>query len=334
MVELDQFKYTLSTYDETLKEVKDSLDLENKERRITELDKSMEEPGFWDDPERSTKTVREAKNLKDTVDGYKHLEQQYEDIQVMIEMGYEENDPAMIPEIQEMLDEFVKELEELRTKTLLSGEYDGCNAILKLNAGAGGTEAMDWCSMLYRMYQRWADKKGFTTEVLDFLDGDEAGLKSITLQVNGENAYGYLKSEKGVHRLVRISPFNAAGKRQTSFVSCDVMPDIEEDLDVEINPDDLRIDTYRSSGAGGQHINKTSSAIRITKLSDIRGDVKDINFGNQIRSYVMQPYTLVKDHRTNAENGNVNAVMDGDIDLFISAYLKWISLKNQKTEEA
>ena len=375
MVELDQFKYTLSTYDETLKEVKDSLDLENKERRITELDKSMEEPGFWDDPERSTKTVREAKNLKDTVDGYKHLEQQYEDIPVMIAMGYEENDPAMIPEIQEMLDEFVKELEELRTKTLLSGEYDGCNAILKLNAGAGGTEAMDWCSMLYRMYQRWADKKGFTTEVLDFLDGDEAGLKSITLQVNGENAYGYLKSEKGVHRLVRISPFNAAGKRQTSFVSCDVMPDIEEDLDVEINPDDLRIDTYRSSGAGGQHINKTSSAIRIThlptgivvqcqnersqfqnkdkamqmlkaklyllkqqenaeKLSDIRGDVKDINFGNQIRSYVMQPYTLVKDHRTNAENGNVNAVMDGDIDLFISAYLKWISLKNQKTEEA
>ena len=375
MVELDQFKYTLSTYDETLKEVKDSLDLENKERRITELDKSMEEPGFWDDPERSTKTVREAKNLKDTVDGYKHLEQQYEDIQVMIEMGYEENDPAMIPEIQEMLDEFVKELEGLRTKTLLSGEYDGCNAILKLNAGAGGTEAMDWCSMLYRMYQRWADKKGFTTEVLDFLDGDEAGLKSITLQVNGENAYGYLKSEKGVHRLVRISPFNAAGKRQTSFVSCDVMPDIEEDLDVEINPDDLRIDTYRSSGAGGQHINKTSSAIRIThlptgivvqcqnersqfqnkdkamqmlkaklyllkqqenaeKLSDIRGDVKDINFGNQIRSYVMQPYTLVRDHRTNAENGNVNAVMDGDIDLFISAYLKWISLKNQKTEEA
>ena len=367
MVELDQFKYTLSTYDETLKEVKDSLDLENKERRITELDKSMEEPGFWDDPERSTKTVREAKNLKDTVDGYKHLEQQYEDIQVMIEMGYEENDPAMIPEIQEMLDEFVKELEELRTKTLLSGEYDGCNAILKLNAGAGGTEAMDWCSMLYRMYQRWADKKGFTTEVLDFLDGDEAGLKSITLQVNGENAYGYLKSEKGVHRLVRISPFNAAGKRQTSFVSCDVMPDIEEDLDVEINPDDLRIDTYRSSGAGGQHINKTSSAIRIThiptgivvqcqnersqfqnkdkamqmlkaklymlkqqenaeKLSDIRGDVKEIGWGNQIRSYVLQPYTMVKDLRTGEETGNVANVLDGGLDPFISAYLRWLSL--------
>ncbi|EBX3788316.1 MAG: peptide chain release factor 2 [[Clostridium] symbiosum] len=374
MVELDQFKYTLSTYDTTLVEVRDSLDLDNKVKRIDELDKSMEEPGFWDDPERSTKTVREAKNLKDTVETYRHLEQQYEDIQIMIEMGYEENDPSMIPEIQEMLDEFINSLEDIRTKTLLSGEYDNCNAILKLNAGAGGTEAMDWCSMLYRMYQRWADKKGYTTEVLDFLDGDEAGIKSITVQINGENAFGYLKSEKGVHRLVRISPFNAAGKRQTSFVSCDVMPDIEEDLDIEVNQDDLRIDTYRSSGAGGQHINKTSSAIRIThiptgivvqcqnersqfqnkdkamqmlkaklyllkqqenaeKLSDIRGDVKDINFGNQIRSYVMQPYTLVKDHRTNAENGNVNAVMDGDIDLFISAYLKWISLKSQEVKE-
>ena len=374
MVELDQFKYTLSTYDETLKEVKDSLDLENKERRITELDKSMEEPGFWDDPERSTKTVREAKNLKDTVDGYKHLEQQYEDIQVMIEMGYEENDPAMIPEIQEMLDEFVKELEELRTKTLLSGEYDGCNAILKLNAGAGGTEAMDWCSMLYRMYTRWASAKGFEVEVLDYLDGEEAGIKSVTFQVHGENAYGYLKSEKGVHRLVRISPFNAAGKRQTSFVSCDVMPDIEEDVEVEINEDDLRIDTYRSSGAGGQHINKTSSAIRIThlptgivvqcqnersqhmnkdkamqmlkaklyllkqqenaeKAADIRGDVTEIGWGNQIRSYVMQPYTMVKDHRTNAETGNVDSVMDGNIDLFINAYLKWITL-SKKDQEA
>lgn len=335
----------------------------------------MEEPGFWDDADRATKLVQEAKNLKDTVELYRGLEQQYEDIQVMIEMGYEEEDPSLIPEIQEMLDEFTRNLEKLRMETLLSGEYDKYNAILRLNAGAGGTESCDWCSMLYRMYCRWADKMGYKTEVLDYLDGDEAGIKSVTIQINGENAFGYLKSERGVHRLVRISPFNAAGKRQTSFVSCDVMPDIEEDLDVDINPDDLRIDTYRSSGAGGQHINKTSSAIRIThiptgivvqcqnersqfqnkdkamqmlkaklyllkqqenaeKLSDIRGDVKDINFGNQIRSYVMQPYTLVKDHRTNAENGNVNAVMDGDIDLFISAYLKWISLKNQKTEEA
>mgnify|MGYP000678568532 CR=1 FL=1 len=374
MVELDQFKYTLSTYDETLKEVKDSLDLENKERRITELDKSMEEPGFWDDPERSTKTVREAKNLKDTVDGYKHLEQQYEDIQVMIEMGYEENDPEIIPEIQEMLDEFQKNFDSIRVKTLLSGEYDSENAIIKLNAGAGGTEACDWCGMLYRMYSRWVDRKGFTMEVLDYLDGDEAGVKSVTFQVNGENAYGYLKSEKGVHRLVRISPFNAAGKRQTSFVSCDVMPDIKKDLDVEINDDDIRIDTYRSSGAGGQHINKTSSAIRIThfptgivvqcqnersqhmnkdkamqmlkaklyllkqqeaeaKLSGIRGEVTDIGWGNQIRSYVMQPYTMVKDHRTSEETGNVDAVLDGDIDPFINAYLKWIALSNKPAEQ-
>ena len=335
----------------------------------------MEAPNFWDDPVVSQKKMKELKSMKDDVATYASLKTEFEDIETLIEMGYEENDPALIPEIQEMLDEFQKDFDNIRIKTLLSGEYDSENAIIKLNAGAGGTESCDWCSMLYRMYSRWADKKGFTLEVLDYLDGDEAGIKSVTFQVNGTNAYGYLKSEKGVHRLVRISPFNAAGKRQTSFVSCDVMPDIEEDLDVEINEDDLRIDTYRSSGAGGQHINKTSSAIRIThiptgivvqcqnersqfqnkdkamqmlkaklyllkqqenaeKLSDIRGDVKDINFGNQIRSYVMQPYTLVKDHRTNAENGNVNAVMDGDIDLFISAYLKWISLKNQKTEEA
>lgn len=330
----------------------------------------MEEQGFWEDSEKSAKMVKEAKNLKDSVELYHSLEQQYDDIKTMIEMGYEENDASLIPEIQEMLDEFTAQLERTRIQTLLSDEYDNCNAILKLNAGAGGTEACDWCSILYRMYQRWADKRGFSTEVLDFLDGDEAGIKSITLQINGENAFGYLKSEKGVHRLVRISPFNAAGKRQTSFVSCDVMPDIEEDLDVDINAEDLRIDTYRASGAGGQHINKTSSAIRIThlptgvvvqcqnersqfqnkdkamqmlkaklfllkkqenadKISDIRGDVKEINFGNQIRSYVMQPYTMVKDHRTNAESGNVNAVMDGDIELFISAYLRWYNLKDK-----
>ena len=326
----------------------------------------MEEPGFWDNPERSTKLVREAKHLKDEVDTFRELEQEYEDIQTMIQMGYEENDASLIPEIQEMLDHFSETLEKMRMKLLLSGEYDGYDAILRLNAGAGGTEACDWCGMLYRMYSRWADKKGFTLEVLDYLDGDEAGIKSVTFQVNGTNAYGYLKSEKGVHRLVRISPFNAAGKRQTSFVSCDVMPDIKKDLDVEINDDEIRIDTYRSSGAGGQHINKTSSAIRIThyptgivvqcqnersqhmnkdkamqmlkaklyllkqqeaeeKLSGIRGEVTDIGWGNQIRSYVMQPYTLVKDHRTNEENSNVNAVMDGDIDSFINAYLKKIA---------
>ena len=327
----------------------------------------MEEPGFWDNADRATKLVQEAKNLKDTVELYRGLEQEYEDIQVLIEMGYEENDESLIPEIGEMLQEFEGKLEKLRMGTLLSGEYDKCNAILRLNAGAGGTESCDWCSMLYRMYCRWADKMQYKTEVLDFLDGDEAGIKSVTIQINGENAFGYLKSERGVHRLVRISPFNAAGKRQTSFVSCDVMPDIEEDLDVEINQEDLRIDTYRSSGAGGQHINKTSSAVRIThiptgivvqcqnersqfqnkdkamqmlkaklymlkqqenaeKLSDIRGDVKEIGWGNQIRSYVMQPYTMVKDLRTGEETGNVTNVLDGGLDAFISAYLKWLSL--------
>lgn len=333
----------------------------------------MEEQGFWDNPEQSTKIVREAKNLKDVVSGFQKLEQQYEDIGVMIEMGYEENDPSLIPEIQEMFDEFKEKLEALRINTLLSGEYDNCNAIIKLNAGAGGTESCDWCSMLYRMYCRWAEKKGYSVEVLDFLDGEEAGIKSVTVEVSGENAFGYLKSEKGVHRLVRISPFNAAGKRQTSFVSCDVMPDIEEDLDVEINDDEIRIDTYRSSGAGGQHINKTSSAIRIThiptgivvqcqnersqfqnkdkamqmlkaklyllkqqenmeKLSDIRGDVTEIGWGNQIRSYVLQPYTMVKDHRTNEETGNTGSVLDGNIDPFISAYLRWLSSGAKSSE--
>ncbi len=331
----------------------------------------MEEPGFWDDPELSTKMMKEAKNLKDTVEGFQKLENQYEEIGFLIDMGYEENDPDVIPEIQDMLEEFERELESLRITTLLSGEYDNNNAILRLNAGAGGTESCDWCGMLYRMYCRWADKKGFSTEVLDYLDGEEAGIKSVTVQINGENAYGYLKSEHGVHRLVRISPFNAAGKRQTSFVSCDIMPDIKEDLDVEINQDDLRIDTYRSSGAGGQHINKTSSAIRIThlptgivvqcqnersqfqnkdkamqmlksklfilkqqenaaNLSDIRGDVAEIGWGSQIRSYVLQPYTMVKDHRTNEESGNVGAVLDGAIDSFISAYLRWIRLGGEK----
>jgi len=349
--------------------------LDNKLKRIDELDKSMEEPGFWEDPEKSGKIVQLAKNLKDTVQSYKELEQQYEDIGVMIQMGNEENDASLIPEIAQMLAELKESLEEMRINTLLSGEYDSHNAILKLNAGAGGTESCDWCSMLYRMFCRWAEKKGFQTEVLDYLDGDEAGIKSVTIQINGVNAFGYLKSEKGVHRLVRISPFNAAGKRQTSFVSCDVMPDIEEDLDVDINDEDLRIDTYRSSGAGGQHINKTSSAIRIThlptgivvqcqnersqfqnkdkamqmlkaklymlkqqenaeKLSGIRGDVTEIGWGNQIRSYVLQPYTMVKDHRTNSETGNVNSVLDGALDQFMYAYLRWLSTGAKAGEDS
>ena len=334
----------------------------------------MEAPGFWDDPERSNQKMKELKNLKDTVGECDKLSTQYDDILTLIDMGYEENDASLIPEIRGELDEFIREFDELRIGTLLSGEYDKNNAILKLNAGAGGTESCDWCGMLYRMYTRWAERKGFTIEVLDYLDGDEAGIKSVTFQVNGLNAYGYLKSEKGVHRLVRISPFNAQGKRQTSFVSLDVMPDIEGDLDVDIDEKDLRIDTYRSSGAGGQHINKTSSAIRIThiptgtvvqcqnersqfqnkdkamqmlkaklyllkqeanaeKLSDIRGEVKEIGWGNQIRSYVLQPYTLVKDHRTDVETGNVDAVLDGGLDIFINGYLKWLSVQGDKKTE-
>lgn len=331
----------------------------------------MEAPGFWDDPERSNQKMKELKNLKDTVGECDKLSTQFDDILTLIDMGYEENDESLIPEIRGELDEFIREFDELRIGTLLSGEYDKNNAILKLNAGAGGTESCDWCGMLYRMYTRWAERKGFAIEVLDYLDGDEAGIKSVTFQVNGLNAYGYLKSEKGVHRLVRISPFNAQGKRQTSFVSLDVMPDIEGDLDVDIDEKDLRIDTYRSSGAGGQHINKTSSAIRIThiptgtvvqcqnersqfqnkdkamqmlkaklyllkqeanaeKLSDIRGEVKEIGWGNQIRSYVLQPYTMVKDHRTNEETGNADSVLDGKIDIFINAYLKYVAQKGVK----
>ena len=337
----------------------------------------MEAGDFWNDPVVSQNKMKELKSMKDDVATYEQLATQFEDIETLIEMGYEENDESLIPEIEEELNSFIQTYEEIRIKTLLSGEYDKDNAIVSLHAGAGGTESCDWAAMLYRMYSRWADAKGFQLEVLDSLDGDEAGIKSITFQVNGENAYGYLKSEKGVHRLVRISPFNAAGKRQTSFVSCDVMPDIEDDIDIEIKDDDIRIDTYRSSGAGGQHINKTSSAIRIThyptgivvqcqnersqfqnkdkamqmlkaklyllkqqenleKAAGIRGEVTEIGWGNQIRSYVMQPYTMVKDHRTGVESRNVDSVTDGKIDPFINGYLKWLSLgcpKNMSSDD-
>jgi peptide chain release factor 2 len=330
----------------------------------------MEAPDFWNDPEVSQNKMKEVKSLKDDVATYAALSAQYDDIETMIEMGYEENDPELIPEIDQMMKEFVQTYEDIRMKTLLSGEYDRNNAIVSLHAGAGGTESCDWAAMLYRMYTRWADKKGFSVEVLDSLDGEEAGIKSITFQVNGENAYGYLKSEKGVHRLVRISPFNAAGKRQTSFAAVDVMPELDDSIHVEINPEDLRIDTYRSSGAGGQHINKTSSAIRIThiptgivvqcqnersqhsnkdtamkmltaklfmmkeeenkaKLAGIRGEVTDNGWGSQIRNYVLQPYTMVKDARTGFECSNAQAVLDGGIDGFISAYLKWINTKEE-----
>ena len=338
---------------------------------MEELQRKIEEPGFWDNAEKSQHIMRELKGLQNLIETADGLIGSYDDMGLLIDMAYEENDEEMVSEIGEELQKFEETFEELRVQTLLSGEYDKYPAIVTLHAGAGGTESCDWAGMLYRMYVRWAEKKGFTMEVLDYLDGDVAGIKNVTFQVNGENAYGYLKSEKGVHRLVRISPFNAAGKRQTSFASCDVVPDIEEDIDIDISEDELKIDTYRASGAGGQHVNKTSSAIRIThlptgivvqcqnersqhnnkekamqmlkaklymlkeqeqadKVSDIRGEVKEIGFGNQIRSYVMQPYTLVKDHRTNVENSDVQAVMDGGIDCFINAYLKE---KNTKKEQ-
>ena len=329
----------------------------------------MEDQHFWDDAKESAKVIKEVKGLKDTIETFSKLEGLYEDVETLIEMGYEEEDEAIVAEVKESFEQLEKQLDDMTVSTLLSDEYDKDNAILTIHAGAGGTESCDWASMLYRMYCRYADSKGFSYEVLDFLDGDEAGYKSVTIQISGENAYGYLKSERGVHRLVRISPFNAAGKRHTSFVSCDVMPDIDDDIDIEINDDDLKIDTYRAGGAGGQHVNKTSSAVRIThiptgivvqcqnersqfqnkdrcmkmlksqlyvkaqqenaeKISGIRGEVSDNGWGSQIRSYVMQPYTMVKDHRTNEEVGNIQSVLDGNIDPFINAYLKWIKLKN------
>ncbi|MFR1563352.1 MAG: peptide chain release factor 2 [Anaerotignum faecicola] len=365
MFELEQIRLGLSAYDEKLKEMGASLDVAGAKEKITELEELSADPEFWNDLEKSQKTLQKLKALKNKVGKYEGLVTTYEDILTLIEMGIEEQDDSVYEEVKEMNDSFLAEYEALRIATMLDGEYDRNNAIVTLHAGTGGTEACDWTNMLFRMYSRWAQKEGFEVEVLDMLDGDEAGLKSVTIQVNGENAYGYLKSEKGIHRLVRVSPFDSAGRRQTSFASCDVMPEIEDDTEIEIKPDDIRIDTYRASGAGGQHINKTSSAIRIThfptgvvvscqeersqfankdkafkmlrskllalkieeqmqKLAEIRGDVKEIGWGSQIRSYIFMPYTLVKDHRTGEETGKVDAVMDGEIDNFISAYLAWI----------
>ncbi|MCI5952296.1 MAG: peptide chain release factor 2 [Anaerostipes sp.] len=374
MVELDQFKYKIGGYEEPLCELKESLGLDLKQERIDQLEAQMEAPDFWDDVTSSQFVMKELKQLKDVVESYETLQEEKDDIETMIEMGYEEEDPELVPEVKEMLEKFEEDFENLRISTLLSGEYDKEDAILSLNAGAGGTESCDWVSMLYRMYHKWAEKKGFRIQILDYLDGEVAGIKSVTMLISGENAYGYLKSEKGIHRLVRISPFNAAGKRQTSFASCDIMPDIKQDINIEIADDEIRIDTYRSSGAGGQHINKTDSAIRIThlptgtvvqcqnersqhqnkekamqmlkaklyllkeqekkeELSGIRGEVMDNGWGSQIRSYVLQPYTMVKDHRTNEESGNPSAVLDGALDNFINAYLKWENLKQTKQED-
>ncbi|MCF0130179.1 MAG: peptide chain release factor 2 [Pseudobutyrivibrio sp.] len=367
MIELDQYKQQLVSYKNPMTEVRDSLDVSSKKARIEELHKEMEAPDFWSDATVSTEKMKNLRSMESDVAVIDHLDDLYKEIEDYIELGYEEEDPEIVDTIGVLIEELDTSLDTLRMKTLLSGEYDSDNAIVTLHSGAGGVEACDWVSMLYRMYQHWISDMGFSMEELDYLEGDEAGIKSVTFQVNGDNAYGYLKSEKGIHRLVRISPFNAAGKRQTSFASCDVMPDIEEDIDIEVRDEDIRVDTYRSSGAGGQHINKTSSAIRIThfptgivvtcqnersqfqnkdkamqmlkakllilkqeenaaKASGIRGEVTDIGWGNQIRSYVMQPYTMVKDLRTGEETGNVDAVMDGKITPFMNAYLKWLSL--------
>ena len=331
----------------------------------------MEQPGFWDDVEESQKLMKELKALKGPIEEFETIKMAFEDIETLIEMADEAEDESLVEEIKEMTESFKVDFEAFRIQTLLSGEFDANNAVVTIHAGAGGTESCDWASMLYRMYTRWADKKGFSIEVMDYLDGEEAGIKSVTFQVNGPNAYGYLKSEKGVHRLVRISPFNAAGKRQTSFASLDVMPELDDNIEIDINEEDLKIDTYRSSGAGGQHVNKTESAIRIThiptgvmvqcqnersqhsnkdkamkmlmsklylikkqenldKISDIRGEVTDNGWGSQIRSYVLQPYTMVKDHRTNQEIGNAQMVLDGDINPFINAYLKWINISKEE----
>ncbi|MBR1571310.1 MAG: peptide chain release factor 2 [Lachnospiraceae bacterium] len=367
MVELDGFKNRVQALEQPMQEVKESLDLNNKSNRIQELEREMEAPDFWNDAAISTAKMKELKSLKDDVEMYARLEEVYDEALEYISLAEEEDDEDLVPEIEELLLELENDFEDLRMKTLLSEEYDANNAIVTLHSGAGGTEACDWVSMLYRMYTRWVTAKGYTLEELDYLEGDEAGIKSVTFQVNGENAYGYLKSEKGVHRLVRISPFNAAGKRQTSFASCDVMPELDDNIDIVVNDEDIRIDTYRSSGAGGQHINKTSSAIRIThfptgivvqcqnersqhqnkdkamqmlksklyllemekqqrEAQGIRGEVTDIGWGNQIRSYVLQPYKMVKDLRTGEESGNVDAVLDGAISPFMNAYLKWCSL--------
>ena len=367
MIEFDQFKAELNTKSEPLKQLEQALDLENKKKRILELDRMMEEPDFWSDAEQANRLSTEDRHLKDEVEGFHRLQQSYEDIDALIQMGREEEDASVIPEIKTLLEEFSAELDNMNTTLLLSGEYDSMNVILRLNAGAGGTEANDWAGMLYRMYTRWAERHGFSVKILDYLDGDEAGIKSVTMEVVGEYAYGYLRSEAGIHRLVRISPFNAQGKRQTSFVSYDVMPDIETDIDIEVRDEDVKMEVFRASGAGGQHINKTSSAVRLihiptgivvacqeersqlqnknkamqmlktklylrekeeqeARLAGIRGEVKENGWGSQIRSYVLQPYRMVKDLRTGEESGNTDAVLDGDIDRFITAYLKWMQL--------
>ncbi len=374
MLEFEQLNLRLASNKEELLDLKDALGYDSLKREIEELEMKSSEPGFWDDPEASQKIVQKTGRLKNTVELYDKSVTLYSDLEVLIQMGDEEGDLSLIPEIEGSIEELEGSLASQRLQTLLTGEYDKNNAILTFHAGAGGTEAMDWVSMLVRMYTRWTERHGFKVNMLDFLDGDEAGLKSAVLSIEGDNAYGYLKSESGVHRLVRVSPFDASGRRHTSFASLEVMPEITDDADIEIRDEDIKMDVFRSSGAGGQHINKTSSAVRLThiptgivvacqnersqfqnrdkcmkmlksklleikerehleKIDDIKGVQKEIAWGSQIRSYVFMPYTLAKDHRTGAESGNINAVMDGDLDGFINAYLKAASKGSLGNEE-
>ena len=362
MLEFDEYKFKLNGMRPTLQTLKEALKLDDAEREIAENEKETERDGFWDDRENSQKMLKRTKQLKAKCDSYNKLEATFDDLLTICEMAIEENDDSMLEELVSDFDKFEKNLEEARLSTLLSGEYDSCGAMISFHAGAGGTEAQDWAEMLFRMYTRWAERHGFSYKTLDYLDGEEAGLKSATIAIDGENAYGFLKSENGIHRLVRISPFDSSGRRHTSFAAVEVMPQITDEADIEIRSEDLKVDTYRSSGAGGQHVNKTESAIRIThvpsgivvacqtersqhqnreyamqmlrarlaeikerqhleKVEDIKGVQMKIEWGSQIRSYVFMPYTLAKDHRTNFENGNISAVMDGDIDGFINAYL-------------
>ncbi|WP_156185530.1 peptide chain release factor 2 [Bacillus sp. FJAT-27916] len=362
-MEIAEIRNELEKTAKRLADFRGSLDLEEKEARIMELDEIMSEPEFWNDQQKAQGIISEANGLKEQVGEFNSLNESYENLELTFELIKEEPDEDLQGELESELTELSERLNAFELQLLLSEEYDKNNAILELHPGAGGTESQDWASMLLRMYTRWAEKKGFKVETLDYLPGDEAGVKSVTLGIRGHNAYGYLKAEKGVHRLVRISPFDSSGRRHTSFVSCEVMPEFNDEINIEIRTEDLKIDTYRASGAGGQHINTTDSAVRIThiptnvvvtcqsersqiknreaamkmlksklyqreieqqeaELAEIRGEQKEIGWGSQIRSYVFHPYSMVKDHRTNAETGNIGAVMDGDIDMFIDAYLR------------
>lgn len=367
MLQFEELSQALQELEPALNDLAEALGLENMKNEIEKLDEQSALPDFWNDTENSQKILQRSGMLKGKVEAYERLKRSYGDIMALIELANEEEDLSLLPEAQQELKAFQTELEAQRLTTLLQGEYDSKNAILTFHAGAGGTEAQDWAMMLYRMYCRWGERHGFKVTTLDYLDGEEAGLKSASILIEGINAYGYMKSETGVHRLVRISPFDASGRRHTSFASLEVMPEIDNDTDVQISPDDIRMEVYRASGAGGQKVNKTSSAVRLIhiptgivvacqversqfqnrevamrmlksklveikerenldRIEDIKGEQKEIAWGSQIRSYVFMPYTLVKDHRTGFESGNINAVMDGDIDGFINAYLKAQSL--------